>query len=69
MEPEQPPRPTFPPGAASGLLLGTLAGVIGLCALIGWAAGSAAYGFLVGAILGVPAAIAAVYFRYRNALS
>lgn len=68
MEPQQPPRQTFPPGAAGGLLLGTLAGVIGLCALIGWALGSGPYGFLVGAILGVPAAIAAVYFRYRKAL-
>ena len=53
--PEQTPRPTFPPGAAGGVLLGTLAGVIGLGALIGWAAGSVAYGFLVGAIVGIPA--------------
>lgn len=69
MQPEQPPRPTFQPGAAGGVLLGTLAAVIGLCALIGWAAGSAAYGFLVGAILGIPIAIVTVYFRFRKALS
>jgi hypothetical protein len=70
MEPPEPAsRPTFPPGAASGVLLGTLAGVIGICALIGWAAGSAAYGFLVGAVLGVPLSIVAVYLRYRKALS
>jgi hypothetical protein len=69
MEPEQSPRPTFQPGAAGGVLLGTLAGVIGICTLIGWAAGSAAYGFLVGAILGIPLAIGAVYFRFRKALS
>ena len=68
MEPERAPRPTFPPGAAGGLLLGTLAAVIGLGVLIGWLAGSAAYGFLVGAIVGVPAATIAVYLRYRRAL-
>ena len=69
MEPERTPRPTFRPGAAGGVLLGTLAGVIAFCALIGWAFGSWPYGFLVGAILGVPAAIAAVYFLFRKALS
>jgi hypothetical protein len=69
MEPERTPRPTFQPGAAGGVLLGTLAGVIGLGILIGWALGSWSYGFLVGAILGVPAAIVAVYLRFRKALS
>jgi NhaP-type Na+/H+ or K+/H+ antiporter len=69
MEPDQPPRPTFNPGAAGGILLGTLAGVIGLGILIGWALGSWPYGFLVGAIVGVPAAIAVVYLRFRKALS
>jgi hypothetical protein len=68
MEPEQPSRQTFPPGAAGGLLLGTLAAVIGLGVLIGWAAGSAPYGFLVGSIVGVPLAIVVVYLRYRKAL-
>jgi hypothetical protein len=68
MEPEQPARQTFPPGAAGGLLVSTLAAAIGLCTLIGWAAGSAAYGFLVGAIVGVPLSIAVVYLRYRKAL-
>jgi hypothetical protein len=69
MEPDRPPRPTFQPGAAGGVLLGTLAAVIGLGILIGWALGSWTYGFLVGAILGVPAAIVAVYLRFRKALS
>jgi F0F1-type ATP synthase assembly protein I len=68
MEPEQPARQTFPPGAASGLLISTLVAAIGLGVLIGWAVGSAAYGFLVGAVVGVPLAIAVVYFRYRKAL-
>jgi hypothetical protein len=69
MEPQPTPRPTFRPGAAGGVLLGTLVLVIGLCALIGWAFGSAAYGFLVGAILGVPAAIVVVYLRFRKELA
>jgi hypothetical protein len=68
MEPPQPPRQTFPPGAAGGLLVGTLAAAIGVGTLIGWAAGSAPYGFLVGAIVGVPLAIVVVYLRYRKAL-
>ena len=34
-----------------------------------WAAGGVGYGILGGAIVGVPAGIVAVYFRYREALS
>jgi hypothetical protein len=68
MEPQEPSRQTFPPGAAGGLLLSTLAATIALATLIGWAAGSAPYGFLVGAIVGVPLSIAVVYLRYRKAL-
>ena len=67
MEPD-PARQKFPPGAASGLLISTLAAAIGLGTLIGWAAGSAPYGFLVGSVVGVPLSIAVVYFRYRKAL-
>ena len=36
-------------------LIGATAAVIILAALVGWAFGSAAWGFLVGAILGIPA--------------
>lgn len=68
MEPA-PPRERFRPGAAGGLLLGTLSAAVGLGTLIGWAAGSAAYGFLVGAVVGVPLATVAVFLRYRKALS
>ena len=67
MEPHQ--RPQFNPAGAGGLLIGTLSAAIGVGALIGWAAGSAPYGFLVGAILGIPLAIFVVYRRYRGALS
>ena len=66
MEPT--PRPSFNPAGAGGLLIGTTAAVIGLGALVGWAAGNTAYGILAGAIAGIPAGIAVVYKRYEGAL-
>jgi len=51
------------------LLAATTAASVGLGALIGWAAGSVGYGILGGAVIGIPAGITAVYFRYREALS
>ena len=51
------------------LLAATTAASVGVGALIGWIAGNAGYGILGGAIVGVPAGIGAVYFRYREALS
>ena len=51
------------------LLAATTAASVGIGALIGWAAGGVGYGILGGAIVGVPAGIAAVYYRYREALS
>ena len=41
------------------------AGVV-LGGLLGWAAGSAGLGMLGGAVVGIPAAIFAVYRRYRG---
>ncbi len=67
MEPA--PRPTFQPAGAGMLLASTTAAAIGIGAVVGWAAGSIGYGILVGAIVGVPAGVTAVYFRYRDALS
>jgi hypothetical protein len=52
--------------AAGALLLTVLALSIGAGALIGWAAGSAAYGIVGGALVGVPAGVFAVYRRYRG---
>ncbi len=49
------------------LLASTTVASIGAGALIGWAAGSLSYGILGGAIVGLPAGVAAVYFRYRDA--
>ena len=36
--------------------------------LIGWLFGSAAYGFLVGAILGIPVGVFMTYRRYGHAI-
>ena len=64
----EPPRPTFNPAGAGGLLAGTTAACIGVGALVGWAAGAMGYGILAGAILGVPAGVGAVYVHYKDAL-
>ncbi len=51
------------------LLAATTAASVGAGALVGWAAGAIGYGILGGSVVGVPAGIVAVYFRYREALS
>jgi F0F1-type ATP synthase assembly protein I len=53
---------------AGSVLIGTTAAVIVAAAGIGWLLGNAAYGFLVGAILGIPAGVFATYKRYGDAL-
>lgn len=50
-------------GAGSSLI-GTTAAVIVVALLIGWAAGSIAWGFLVGAIVGIPVGLAVTIKRY-----
>jgi F0F1-type ATP synthase assembly protein I len=67
MEPA--PRQSLDPAGAGAVLLGTTAAGIAVGALIGWAAGSWAIGALIGALLGIPAAIFAVYRRYRGVFS
>ena len=67
MEPAAPR--SFPPVEAGTLLiLVTLIGV-GAGALIGWAAGSFGPGLIVGAVIGLPAGVIAVYRRYRGYFS
>ena len=44
-----------------------IAGDMALGALVGWLVGSAGIGLLVGAILGIPLAIAVVYGVYSRA--
>ena len=53
---------------AGSVLIGTTAAVIVLGLGIGWLAGSTAWGFLVGAILGIPAGVVMTYKRYGHAL-
>ena len=63
---ERAPRPSFQPAGAGALLAGTTLAGVGLGALLGWAAGSAALGAVGGAALGIPAGVYAVYRRYRG---
>ena len=57
---------SFQPAAAGALLATVTAIGIGAGGLVGWAAGSVGLGVLGGAIAGIPAAIFAVYLRYRG---
>jgi hypothetical protein len=59
------PKP-FPPAQAGALLIVLTALTIGLCTLVGWAAGSVKGGLILGVILGVPAGIFGVWRRYRG---
>jgi F0F1-type ATP synthase assembly protein I len=61
-------RSNFSLAGAGSVLIGTTAAVIVVGILIGWLAGSVAWGFLGGALLGIPAGVFAVYKRYRDAL-
>ena len=65
MTPDAAPSP-HSLATASGLLLGTLVTAMGLGALVGWAFGSAGIGLLVGALAGIPLAIATVYYVYSR---
>jgi len=65
MEPAE-PRSNFSLAGAGSVLIGTTAAVIAVAAAIGWAAGATDWGFLVGAILGIPAGIALTIVRYGN---
>ena len=59
-------RTQFDPLGAGALLLTVLVVCVGIGALIGLAAGSFGYGVAAGALIGVPASVAAVVVRYRN---
>ena len=62
-------REPFPPIEAGAFLVTFTLLVAGVCVLVGWLAGSATDGLIVGALLGIPAGIAAVYRRYRSYFS
>jgi hypothetical protein len=54
------------PLGAGALLAGVLFACVGLGALFGLAAGSVGLGIMIGALIGIPAAIGAVYKRYGS---
>ena len=60
-------RQTLDPLNAGGLLLGVLVVCVALGAFVGWLAGSVGIGFAIGAVIGIPVAIFAVYRTYREA--
>jgi F0F1-type ATP synthase assembly protein I len=62
-------RQSLDPAGAGAVLVGTTAGGVGIGALLGWAVGSWPVGVLVGALVGIPAGIFAVYRRYRGVFS
>ena len=66
MEPR--PTPQLSLAGAGSVLIGTTAAVILIGILIGWLARSVAWGFLIGAILGIPVGVFMTYKRYGHAL-
>lgn len=66
MEPRATPNLSL--AGAGSVLIGTTAAVIVVGILIGWLFGSVAWGFLVGAILGIPIGVLMTYKRYGHAL-
>ena len=61
-------RSSFSLAGAGSVLIGTTLAVIVVAAGVGWLLGNAAYGFLAGAIVGIPVGVFATYRRYRDAL-
>jgi hypothetical protein len=51
------------------VLVGTMGACGGAGALVGWAAGNAAYGALAGVVIGLPAGVFAVYRRFKGYFS
>jgi len=49
------------------MLLSVLFACVGIGALVGWAAGSTDIGIAIGSVVGIPAAIVAVFSAYRRA--
>ncbi len=66
MEPK--PTPNLSLAGAGSVLIGTTAAVIVLGIGIGWLLGSTDWGFLIGAILGLPVGVFMTYKRYGHAL-
>jgi len=67
MEPSEPRA--FPPAEAGALLAVVTLLSIGLCTLVGWLADATKIGLVIGAVIGIPAGIGAVYVRYHDAFA
>ena len=61
-------RTPLDPIGAGALLAGVLFTCVGLGAALGVVAGSVEAGIAVGSVIGIPAAILAVYLRYRDSV-
>jgi hypothetical protein len=59
---------SFEPAGAGGLLLAVLVLCVGIGLALGWLAGSAGIGVLIGAVVGILGGIFAVYRRYRGVI-
>ncbi|MGD0167415.1 MAG: hypothetical protein ABSC51_09010 [Gaiellaceae bacterium] len=66
---ERPPRPSFEPAGAGGLLAATTVVLAGIGALVGWALGGTGVGAVAGTAVGIPAGVFVVYRRYRGYFS
>ena len=62
----EPQRPTFSLAGAGSVLIGTTAACVVVGTLVGWALGSLGYGLAIGAVIGIPAGVAATVTKYRN---
>ena len=47
-------------------MVGVLFAAVALGLLIGWLAGSAGIGILIGSVIGIPLSVFTVYWRYRE---
>lgn len=59
-------RTSIDPMGAGALLAGVLFACVGAGALVGLAFDSVGAGVAIGAVIGIPAAILAVYTRYKD---
>ena len=64
MEPQRTRGPQY--AEAGGVLIGVLFASVAVGLGIGWLAGSAGIGILIGAVIGLPLSVYTVYWRYRD---
>jgi F0F1-type ATP synthase assembly protein I len=64
MEPSAPR--SFPPIEAGAFLAAVTLLAVGMGTVLGWVFGSLKIGLIIGAVVGLPAGVTTVYFRYRE---